>query len=248
MDLQALKRDFDENGYLHIKGFMDVAEVETWAAEWDRFVKEVVPTLPRNRAMFEDYDDPTTLKQVDTVEKFDPAFKSLLLDARFIELSGVLLEDTIIPDHIEAFIKAPQRGTPTPAHQDGYYFGLTPNEALTVWMPIGDIAANAGALCYIKGSHHGGIHPHGASGVLGFSQGIQVDYQSLGEEVVCVVEKGDILVHHSRTIHYAAGNQSNQWRRSLGMVYYAERAKEDKEFLSRYYANVREQQAALGVV
>jgi len=247
MDLTTLKEEFDVNGFVHLRGFMTAQEVDEWAAKFDRFVAEVVPGLPRDQAMFEDYDDPSTLKQIMGLHQNDAAFDQLLHDPRLIELTSTLLSDDVVPHGTEAFIKAPFKGTPTPPHQDGYYFCLSPNEAVTVWMPIGDIDANMGALCYRKGSHHNGIILHDASGVLGFSQGLSSDSLESGEEVVCAVEKGDILVHHSRTVHYAAGNSTPRARRSLGLVYFAAKAKVDPALREAYVASMKAQQAEIGV-
>jgi len=246
MELTALKEEFDLNGFLHIRGFMNVDEVDDLAAKFDQFVADVVPKLPRKQAMYENYDDPSTLKQIMNMEKEDAVFKNLLHDPQLIELTSALLNDEVIPQHVGAFIKAPLKGTPTPAHQDGYYFCLVPNEALTIWLPIGNIDASNGALCYIKGSHKGGIISHNASGVLGFSQGLS-DNNFEGEEVVCAVEKGDCLIHHSRTIHYAAGNSSERPRRSLGLIYFAAKAHLDPGLLEVYDASREIQQNKLGV-
>lgn len=247
MDLTVLKDEFEVNGFLHLRGFLQAEEVDQWAERFDRFVAEVVPRLPRNQAMYEDYNDPSTLKQIMHLHQEDALFNELLYDPRLIQLASVLLDDEVVPRSTEAFIKAPFKGTPTPAHQDGYYFCLDPNEAVTVWMPIGNIDASNGALCYIKGSQKNGIIPHGSSGVLGFSQGLNSDSLAQGEEVVCAVEKGDILIHHSRTVHYAAGNSSPRPRRSLGLVYYAARAQEDPALKEAYNISVKDQQAKLGV-
>ena len=245
MDLTALKSQLDDDGFLHLKGFFPLEEVDKLAARFDRFVAEVVPTLPRTQAMYEDYNDPTTLKQIMNLHGSDAVFGELLHDPRLIQLASALLDDEVVPTSTEAFIKAPLKGTPTPAHQDGYYFCLNPNEAVTAWIPIGNIDAGNGALAYLKGSHKKGIIPHGSSGVLGFSQGLSTDSSS-GEEVVCAVEKGDMLIHHSRTIHYAAGNSSPRPRRSLGLVYYAARAKEDPKLREAYNISLEAQQAKLG--
>lgn len=247
MDLAALKAEFDEHGFLHLQGYFKMEEVDEWESKLDQFIAEVVPTLPRSQAMYEDYNDATTLKQINNLDESDAVFGELLHDPRLIQLTSALLEDEVVPVSAAAFIKAPLKGTPTPMHQDGYYFCLDPNEALTVWMPIGNIDASNGALCYIKGSHKNGIIPHGSSGVLGFSQGLSTDASSGGDEVVCAVEKGDLLVHHSRTIHYAAGNSSPRPRRSLGLVYYASRAQEDPTLKEHYDSSLQAQQAALGV-
>jgi phytanoyl-CoA hydroxylase len=244
---QASLQAFQDDGFLILRDFLSAEETADLEAKLERFIVETAPGLPGRDVMYENFDDPTSLKQINDVGANDPAFVELIRQPRFMELARTLLQDEVVPQHVTAFIKPPHQGTPTPAHQDGYYFNITPNEALTIWLPIGDIDSENGALCYIKGSHKHGVLPHGASGVLGFSQGLKSDPGALGEEVVCKVGRGDCLVHHSLTIHSAFGNPSPRPRRALGLVYYAARAREDKEAMERYYAEVRRQQAELGV-
>ena len=90
------------------------------------------------------------------------------------------------------------------------------------------------------------MRSHGKSGTLGFSQGIQ-DYSSedTQQEAAIHAEPGDLLVHHSMTIHRANGNQSNsRHRRAMGMVYYSAQAKVDSAQVERYQQSLVEELTA----
>jgi phytanoyl-CoA hydroxylase len=102
---------------------------------------------------------------------------------------------------------------------------------------------------YSRGSHREGIRPHGRSAVLGFSQTI-LDFAppDATREFVGVVRRGDALVHHSATIHWAHANRSTRQRRACGLVYYSERAQRDEAAFCRYLESSRSQQKALGAV
>jgi phytanoyl-CoA hydroxylase len=245
-DYDVLKPIFDRDGFIHIHGFFTPEEVEELEANLQRFIRDVVPTLPKSRAMMEDYNNPETLKQIDCLGE-DPYFAQLIQCPKITQLAEVLLQDALKPQQVEAFIKPPYIGKPTPPHQDGYYFCLTPNEAVTVWVSLDDIDEN-GALHYVKGSHRKGILPHGASHVLGFSQGIfDRFWEGTGEAVACPVKRGDCLVHHSLTIHFAPGNTTPRPRRAIGLVYFAQRARVDEEARRRYQESLARQREALGV-
>lgn len=215
---------------------------------FERYVREVVPGLPLPDAMIEEPGDPATLKQLVRMDRHDPWFARLLHDERLLSLAEALLGGPVVPQGVEAFLKPAGRGTPTPPHQDGYYFCLTPNEALTFWLSLDEIDLENGALCYYPGSHRAGLFPHDASHVLGFSQGIDAaDLQPLGPPVPFPVRRGDCLAHHSLTVHRAPGNLTTRPRRSLGIVYYAARARVDPEAQRRYRESLARQRAALGV-
>jgi phytanoyl-CoA hydroxylase len=154
----------------------------------------------------------------------------MMFGSRFEKLASVLLDDAVTGQNMQYFNKPPRIGKPTPAHQDGYYFMLEPNEAVTMWMALEPVDEENGCVRYVRGSQLRGLRPHGRTGVLGFSQGI-TDFgtpDDLQNEVYFPTRPGDLLVHHSLTIHRADGNQSDsRSRKALGFIYYAERAKED---------------------
>ncbi len=129
-------------------------------------------------------------------------------------------------------------GKPTPPHQNGYYFMLKPSLAVTMWLALEDVDTENGCIRYIKGYHLKGKRPHGRSQTLGFSQGI-TDYGNHEdlkvEEIAFPAKPGDLLIHHSMTIHRADENKSNSpSRKALGFIYFGESAKEDTEAKNIY--------------
>ena len=146
------------------------------------------------------------------------------------------------------FFNKPPGSEATPAHQDGYYFCLVPNEALTFWMPLDDVDDDNGTLHYIAGSNHHGILPHNPSSTLGFSQGLATsDLSQYGTEVTCKVNRGDVLVHHSKIIHFTQSNSSNRQRRVIGQVYFAASAEVDPEMKARYDRALEAQRKSKGL-
>ena len=242
--LEAFRRD----GFVHLPEFMDAVEMDCIAARVAEVIAEVVPTLSKTDAMYEDYERPETLKQVNVPPERAPALAALRESAKMQELVDRLLADRAVPQSLELFIKPPRLGTPTPPHQDGYYFCLEPNVALTAWLALDDMDDENGTLHYVAGSHKMGVLDHGASQVLGFSQGLPADdLAAYGREVCCRLRRGDLLVHHSLTIHRAEGNPSSRLRRALAMVYYGASARLDPKAHRRYRESVQAQQEDLGV-
>lgn len=79
-----------------------------------------------------------------------------MFGSRFEKLASILLHDEVIGKNIQYFNKPPKIGKPTPAHQDGYYFMLEPNEAVTMWMALEPVDEENGCVRYVKGSHKKG--------------------------------------------------------------------------------------------
>ena len=89
------------------------------------------------------------------------------------------------------------------------------------------------------------MRPHGKSKVFGFSQGV-TDYgdEDFATEVPIVAEPGDLIVHHSMTIHRADPNRSDRRRWALGLVFFGQSAKRDEAAAQRYSENLHREWAA----
>lgn len=238
-DVQELKKKFDHDGYVVIRGFLSPAELAGLNHELERYITECVPKLQRTDVYYEDRDNLATLKQMARIKEHDTYFADLITRPKWKGLAETLLADQVIAQELEWFNKPPKIGKPTPPHQDGYYFMLEPNEAITMWLALDPVDEKNGCIRYIPGSHRKGVRPHGRTEVLGFSQGI-TDYDSADRsaEVPIVASPGDLLVHHAVTIHRADGNPSQRHRRSLGLIFYAARARQDAKKLAAYQARL----------
>ena len=239
--IQKAKADFDRDGFAVIRGYIEDQKQEL-INDVDRYIREVLPHLPEKAAFYEDKEKPESLFRLEGMGEYDSAFQQLIHNERYTSLAGCLLEDTLKPQQAELFGKAPRIGNPTPPHQDGYYFRLEPNEALTFWLPVDPADEENGCVRFVQGSHRRGMRPHARSDVFGFSLGV-TDYGHNDErmEVPICVEPGDLVVHHSMTIHRADGNPTDRLRRAIGLVYYAARAKKNVEESDFHRDDVYEQ-------
>ncbi len=243
----SLKESFDRDGYVHIAGFLSPTELADVLENLDRYKREVAPILADDRVLYDKIGDEKLLKQLVDMQNADGFFGKWLKSERTCSLANDLLGEEAAPQTLEYFEKAPQQGTPTPPHQDGYYFCLKPSKALTIWVAIDDCDDENGCLYYIRGSHREGIINHESSSVTGFSQGLPSEHLSRREAVAMHVSAGDCLIHDSATVHYAGPNKSDRWRRSFGLVFYAANARRDEVAWERYRASVEHQrrQAAM---
>ena len=246
-ELTFLQKAFDRDGFLHIKGFMSPDEIDDLEENVNRFIKDVAPGLPKSIAMYVDFTNLASLKQIQCLEVYDPYFAQLSENPKITDLAKVLLRDDVVSKGVNYFSKPPGLSKPTPPHQDGYYFCITPNEAATIWMALDDMDQENGAVIYVAGSHKKGVLPHDASYVLGFSQGLTSENTSeFGRPAVCQVKRGDCLVHHSLMIHSAGANESKKRkRRAVSSVYYAKRTQVDPELQNLYKESVQRQRETL---
>ena len=228
--MSSLKPDFDDTGYVIVTSFLDAEEVKELQLEINRFIEENVRYLPEEVVYYEDKDNLSTLKQIQKIYEYDDYFMQLASKDKVVGLAKDLLGGAVTLQNMQYFNKIPHMGRATPAHQDGYYFMITPQNAVTMWLSLGQVDASNGAVCYIPGSHKKGIRPHGRTGSLGFSQGI-TDW-SKEDDLACVqmeANAGDMLVHHSLMIHRANNNKSERDRKSIGFIFYRDDVEIDQK-------------------
>jgi len=237
--MNNLKNRFDNKGYVAVSGFLDDVETVELQRQTSRFIDEVAPKLDDDTAYYESKQNRTTLKQVQKLYDHDSYFLKLAQSDKVTGLAKELLGGDVTLQNMQYFNKLPGIGRSTPAHQDGYYFMIKPQQAITMWLSLGEADASNGAVCYIPGSHKKGLRPHKLTSTLGFSQGIS-DWGEADEraEVQMTARAGDILVHHSLTIHRANKNTSERDRKAVGFIFYRSDVEIDQEARAAYKARL----------
>ena len=237
-----LKRDFDRDGFIAIRPLFDAAKMAEINREIDRYLQDCVPLMAPTDVYYEDKSNRATVKQMMFLDRYDAYFSDLLKGSAIHDLAETALGERAIAQNMEYFNKPPGIGKQTPPHQDGYYFKITPPQAVTGWLALEPVDAENGCLQYVAGSHLGaGWRPHGRSEILGFSQGI-TDYgtkDDVDNTVSMPGGAGMLLMHHCKTVHWASHNRSaTRSRRALGFVFYGASAKPDSEALAAYKAKL----------
>lgn len=238
-----IKEEFDRDGFVVLRSFFHALDIERINDRIEAYVKEIVPLLPKGKAFYETAGQPDTLKYLSGIEMFDPAFFGrMYMGEKLVGLAELLLGGPVRGHSLSWFNKPPRVGLPTPAHQDGYYWMLEPNEGLTMWIALDPVDDENGCVRYVPGSHRRGMREHARTQTLGFSQGIP-DFgdEDMASEVGPHLQPGDVLVHQAMTIHRADGNPSDRHRRALGSVYFSRRAVQDVERMAAYEKTLRGQ-------
>jgi len=248
MNFKELKSAYDRDGFVTVRQLLSADEFAELNRELDRYIREVVPTLPDADAFYVDKSRPETLKQMQHMQG-DAYFRQYAQHPKWRALAAALVGESAECQGPEWFNKPPGTEAPTPPHQDNYYFCLKPPNVVTLWMALDRVDAANGCVRYVQGSHRGVIRPHGRSEVLGFSQGI-LDYSHFDQEheVATDLQPGDIIAHHGNTIHLADPNRTaNRQRRAFAMVFRGVSCRRDDEAFARYSADVKKQHEKMGL-
>ena len=242
IDLAEIRTDFDRDGYVAIRPLFDTATMAEINRELERYIADIVPKMPDSEVYYEDRNDRSTLKQMQKLSLYDDYFRDLIETDVIHDMAAAVLDEEVVVENLQYFNKPAGIGQATPAHQDGYYFHLTPCKAVTGWLALEPVDHENGCIHYVRGSHKSaGFRPHGRSNVLGFSQGI-TDFGTDEDKANTVAFPGDVgtfLMHDARTVHWAGANRSaTRSRRALGFVYFGKSARIDQEAKAAYQARL----------
>jgi phytanoyl-CoA hydroxylase len=246
MSFEQYKKAYDRDGFVIVRQLLALAEFADVCRNLERYVREVVPTLP-DRQPF-DRHRPVTLHQMQHMAG-DPFFRDYVRHPKWKGLAEALVGEQANARAPEWFHKPPGTSHFTPPHQDNYYFNLKPPSVVTIWMALDPVDGENGCLRYVAGSHRHGIRPHDRSGVPVFTQGI-TDYgrADRAREVAIHLQPGDVVAHHGETIHWADANRSpTRNRRAFAMVFTGVSCQRDEVAFARYTAALKAQHEQMGL-
>ncbi len=242
-----LRETFDADGFVIVRSLFSPTEVDELNAQIARYIREVVPTLPKEAAFFDDYSRPETLRKMQSLDKRDPWFHNFMNSGKHVPMLEHFLRDEFRPQGLEWFTKLPYDRSATPAHQDGFYWCRKPNLACGLWIALEPVDRTNACLWYARGSHRQGILPHAPSGVLGFSQGLVGFDPAKVDAVPIELAPGDAVAHTSATIHWTGPNETPRTRNALSTFCFGGSTVLDEEAHARYMASLKSQLAARGI-
>tara|TARA_Y100001934_G_C12248739_1_gene724007 strand:- start:437 stop:1267 length:831 start_codon:yes stop_codon:yes gene_type:complete len=107
-------------------------------------------------------------------------------------------------------------------HQDSAYFGLEPNELVTVWLALTDSTPENGCVRVIPGTHTGEIYSHvetyDEKNLLARGQSIEKIDDSGAADLV--LKAGQFSCHHERIVHGSNPNETDAMRIGVGIFYF----------------------------
>lgn len=230
-------KHFKEDGFVVIKDFFNTEMIEKIKQSIINFDQwEIVRDKD---VVFEGTPEERDFKYIQNVNYYVPECHKVLTNKLFSTVSN-LLEEEIYFVNMEIHNKVPEKGTFTPAHQDNFYFQLSPPSTLTAYVPLELHNADInGGLKFLKGTNKLGTLNHKSSKVKAFSSLLELDNPEDFEEYGTDLQAGDIVFHHGNTVHYADGNSSKHHRRSLSIRFNGVSAVIDENIRNQYKDNYK---------
>ena len=151
-----------------------------------------------------------------------PWFNDLIRHPRILDAVEDVIGPNILVWTSTFFIKEPHSPTYAAWHQDGTYFGLTPNEQVCAWVALTDASREAGCMEHVSFQGNARQLRHAA---LGLAHSINRAGQTIMEDfdqsnrVAMALRAGEFSLHHEFAIHTSAPNNANHRRIGIGLNY-----------------------------
>lgn len=213
---QALRQRFQDLGYLFIKNYVSSQKCDSLLRSFiDVLDPHIslgsVDGLPvSNGAAFSETDPvwDEVYPKMQSMEEFHGFFHDIHIEALMKTVTG---KEVFVYPMKMARISTPGKiGYETPPHQDGHSHHAGPTMA-GIWAALHDVSGQMGRLKILPASHKKGIRPvFSAEGVGGIQCEI---YEEENVWHVSDVEKGDVIIFNSATVHKAEPNTSDIYSR-----------------------------------
>ena len=227
-------QSFNESGFIVIKNFFDeslISQIKQALDEYSDYQNI------RTKDIVWEQEETKDFKYIQNVNYYIPICHRLISNKLLKTVSELLGEDSYFVN-MEIHNKVPFKGTYTPAHQDNFYFRLSPPSALTAYIPIElHNATINGGLKFLVGSNKLGTIDHTSSKVKAFSSLLELDGIGDFDVYHTDLQPGDIVFHHANTVHFADANESEFSRRSFSVRLNGLSAKVDPKMHEKYAKN-----------
>lgn len=208
--------DFNRDGFVHLSGVLSAETIEeyepTITAEVIRLNTQHLPLAERDTYGRAFLQVTNLWRQNETVRRLVFSRRLAGIAARLLGVHAVRLY------HDQALYKEPTGGH-TPWHADQYYWPLSSDRCLTIWIPLQETGLEMGPLAFARGSHN-----------FAFGRDLQISDESEArleaavsdqrfEDVVQPFALGDASFHRGWTFHHAGPNSGAQPRRVMTVIY-----------------------------
>lgn len=208
--------DFNRDGFVHLSG---VLSPQTIAHYEPTITSEVIRLNTQHLPLAERDTYGKAFLQVSNIWRENEKVRKLAFSRRLAGIAAQLLGVPAVRlYHDQALYKEPGGGI-TPWHADQYYWPLSSDRTVTIWLPLQETPLEMGPLSFARGSHnfsHGRDLPISDESEARLKQALT---EQNFEDVVEPFALGDASFHRGWTFHHAGPNHGTVPRRVMTVIY-----------------------------
>ena len=202
----ALKRDYDRDGFVVLRGYLSIEDVEVLRDRAIPLVKELMETeggQGRYRNILK------------SLHRHDDWFEQQLSEGKHVPLMRRMLGGEICGATAAWFDRPEGDELGIEPHVDAIGRDKVPDAGATIWIALDPVNVQNGCVHYLRGSHK-----------KQYVDNIPIpDVDVLSEDVFAAeLEPGDAVVHNALTVHWSYGNTTSKPRRAISYFYFGARA------------------------
>ncbi len=207
---------FQENGHIYLENLISKDELKPIRKE----ILEICSDFSKGQKPIQQRDTyGKAFLQMMNLWELNDTIKKFVFNPYFAQIAADLLGvKKVRLYHDQALFKEPMGG-PTPWHQDQYYWPLSNDRTITMWMPLVDINDQMGMLTFASQSFKESLPLMSISDESELF--IEQFVRDKGFEIIAQKEMnaGDATFHKGWTLHKAQGNQSSTMREVMTIIY-----------------------------
>lgn len=226
----AQRQAFARDGFVHLPGFLDEAEVAALEVDYDRFLRREIAVDGKDYCdMAGDFGrspDDYSIVNVMLPRRYHPAWQNNAFELRAADAAGQLCGDGMSLDYDQLLAKQPHRPDAVFAwHQDMAYWPDTPDtRTATFWLAVDDSTVDNGCMRFVPGTVvEPELRPHRPQfGDRGESHALGTELLPGDKTVEVPIRRGDVTVHNERVMHGSGGNDTSGFRRAYILAFRSE--------------------------
>lgn len=207
---------YQKNRFIKLKNVLDGETL----AFFEQRISEKVSELNRQSDPLDSRDTyGKAFLQIFNLWREDPEIKELVFSKRLAGIASALMQvEGVRIYHDQALYKEAGGGI-TPWHADQYYWPLSSDKTITVWIPLQEVKLEMGPLEFSAGSHQ-------------ITEGRELSISDESEEKIRqklrvtdfphIVEPfalGEVSFHSGWVFHRAGANQTDKVRKVMTVIY-----------------------------
>ncbi|MGB5965037.1 MAG: phytanoyl-CoA dioxygenase family protein [Sulfurimonadaceae bacterium] len=205
--------DFHTNGFLRLEQFADhqlCDDIRNLAAH---HLFEKIEPIESEEEYLQKSTRSKTTRRLRQVYDREPLFAQWMTNPEMRPILEQLLGEEprlLLAHHNSIMTKLPHVSSVTTWHQDIRYWHFENDNLLSVWLSLGDEYLENGLLEFIPGTHKMAFSPEQFDENSAFRDDLPQNQEIIAKRVHFNLKKGDVVLFHAKTLHYANRNESDE--------------------------------------
>ncbi len=204
--------DFNTNGFLLLRGFASTDTCDEIRELAAKHLEENIEPIESEEEYLQQQNGSKTTRRLRQVYDREPRFAAWMKNPEIRPVLEQLLGEQpvlLLAHHNSIMTKLPHISSVTSWHQDIRYWHFENDNLMSVWLSLGDEYLENGLLEFIPGTHKLSFKPEQFDENSGFRDDLPENQEIIKGRVHFDLKKGDVVLFHAKTLHYANKNNSD---------------------------------------